>query len=76
MMARSHASGCDGSETMTTKSKLLWAYAAVALLTLVFQLYVRSGQCGDGCALSYVKGVIWAIIWPASWVVYISGMLR
>jgi polyferredoxin len=61
---------------MTTTRKLLLAYAVVALLTLIFQIHVRSGVCGDGCTLSYAKAVVWAIVWPVSWVVYISGMLR
>ena len=59
---------------MTTTRKLLWAYGAAALLTLIFQIWWRSGECGAGCALSYAKGVVWAIIWPVSWVVFLSGM--
>ena len=61
---------------MTRMRKLLLAYAVVAVLTLVFQIHVRSSVCGTGCPLSYAKGVVWSIIWPASWIVYISGMLR
>jgi hypothetical protein len=55
--------------------KLLWAYVAVACLTLAFQIWVRSGVCGDACALSFAKAVVWAIFWPLSWIVYIRGML-
>jgi polyferredoxin len=55
---------------------LLVAYVAVAVLTLIFQIHVRSGVCGDGCTLSYAKGVMWAVIWPVSWPIYISGMVR
>jgi hypothetical protein len=27
------------------------------------------------CALSYAKAVAWAAIWPASWIVYLAGIL-
>jgi hypothetical protein len=55
--------------------KLLWAYVAVACLTLVFQIWVRSGVCGDDCTISFAKAVLWAIAWPLSWIVYVRGML-
>jgi hypothetical protein len=54
--------------------KLLWAYAVAAGLTLVFQIWIRSGLCGDDCAVSYGKAVVWALIWPASWIAYFVGM--
>jgi len=54
--------------------KLLWVYAIAALLTLAFQIWVRTGVCGDACALSYVKAIVWAIIWPASWFFYLRGL--
>jgi polyferredoxin len=54
--------------------KLLWAYAIAALLTLAFQIWVRTGVCGDACALSYGKAIVWAIIWPASWFFYLRGL--
>ena len=38
---------------MSIARKLLWAYGAAALLTLIFQIWRRSGQCGDACALSF-----------------------
>ena len=53
--------------------KLLIAYGIVALLTLIFQVWVRSGVCGDACGIAYLKAVVWALIWPASWVAYLSG---
>jgi hypothetical protein len=53
--------------------KLLWGYLGVAILTLAFQLWVRSGACGNDCTISFAKGFIWAVIWPASWVVYLAG---
>jgi hypothetical protein len=51
--------------------KLFWAYVVIGLLTLVFQLWVRTGACGGDCTLSYAKAVVWAVIWPASWIVYL-----
>lgn len=50
-------------------------YALAALLTLIFQVYVRSSQCAPDCALSYAKAVVWSSIWPASWVVYLAGIV-
>ena len=50
-------------------------YALAALLTLIFQVYVRSPQCAPDCALSYAKAVVWSSIWPASWVVYLAGIV-
>ena len=46
--------------------KLMWAYVIIAGLTLAFQIWARSGVCGDACGLSYAKAVVWAVIWPAS----------
>ena len=50
-------------------------YALTALLTLIFQIYIRSSQCAPDCALSYAKAVVWASIWPASWIVYLAGIV-
>lgn len=61
---------------MTTTRKLLLAYGVVAVLTLIFQLWVRSGVCGDACTLSFAKAVAWAVIWPVSWIVYLAGQWR
>jgi hypothetical protein len=55
--------------------KLLWAYGAAGLLTLIFQIWWRSGQCGDACALSFAKAMVWSIIWPLSWVVFLRGFI-
>jgi hypothetical protein len=55
--------------------KLFWAYAVVGCLTLVFQIWVRSGVCGENCAISFAKAALWAIVWPLSWIVYLSGVL-
>ena len=54
--------------------KLLWGYVGIGVLTLIFQIWVRSGVCGDSCGLSFVKGFVWAVIWPASWVAYLIGL--
>jgi hypothetical protein len=51
------------------------AYALMAMLTLLFQVYVRAPQCSPDCALSYAKAVVWASIWPASWIVYLAGIV-
>lgn len=52
--------------------KALWVYVALAVLTLIFQVYVRMPQCsGTECAASMGKAVVWSVIWPASWFVYL-----
>jgi hypothetical protein len=55
--------------------KLLWAYVIAGCLTLIFQIWVRWGACGDSCANSFAKAVVWAVIWPLSWIVYLKGIL-
>jgi len=60
---------------MSITRKLLWAYVVAGCLTLIFQIWWRSGVCGDACALSFGKAVVWSIIWPLSWVVFIKGFL-
>jgi hypothetical protein len=47
----------------------------MALLTLIFQIYVHSSQCAPDCTLSYAKAVVWSVIWPASWIVYLAGIV-
>jgi hypothetical protein len=56
--------------------KLLWGYVGIGVLTLIFQIWVRSGVCRDSCSLSFVKGFVWAVIWPASWLSYFENDLR
>lgn len=55
----------------------LWFYAGVGCATLVFQTWVRWDQCTGmmGCGLSFAKGLVWSTIWPASWVVFLAGLL-
>jgi hypothetical protein len=55
--------------------KLLWVYVAMACLTLIFQIWVRWDVCGNACTISFAKAVVWAVIWPASWIVYLAGPL-
>jgi hypothetical protein len=61
---------------MGTK-KLVAFYGAMALLTLLFQIWVRSSQCSgfEDCGLRFVKAAVWAAIWPASWAVYLPGVI-
>jgi hypothetical protein len=62
---------------MNAKKITLWGYAGVAILTLAFQILVRAQQCtgGSDCAVSFTKGVVWSLIWPAGWIVYLKGIL-
>jgi len=64
--------------TMRTKTpSWLTLYVGMAILTAVFQIWVRSSQCTGlfDCGLSYAKGIVWATIWPMSWIVYIVGII-
>ena len=67
--------GAIPSPQARTRSPRSWVgiYAAMALLTFVFQTSVRLPQCSgfENCALSIAKG---AGIWPASWLVYVAGL--
>jgi hypothetical protein len=54
--------------------KRIWAYAIAGIITLVFQIWIRAGQCGEHCALSFAKAVAWAVVWPISWIVYLRGL--
>ncbi len=58
------------------KKPLVGLYVGLACLTLIFQIYVRSLECAGawGCGLSFAKGIVWSIIWPASWAVYLAGL--
>ena len=49
------------------------AYGVVALLTFLFQVWIRLPQCeGAGaCAFSLLKGLFWGLIWPTYWVIYL-----
>jgi hypothetical protein len=65
----------DSSLGMDTARKLLWPYVALGCLTFIFQIWWRSGYCGDNCALSFAKGAVWSIVWPLYWVVFLGGFL-
>lgn len=60
----------------TTRYWLL-GYAALGLLTFLFQSWVRLDQCqgAASCGLSLAKGLVWSAIWPASWIVYLAGFI-
>lgn len=60
---------------MHNRSKWITFYAVVALLTFLFQSWVRHPQCAsvDTCALAFAKAAVWAVAWPGSWVVYFAG---
>lgn len=49
------------------------AYGVVALLTFLFHVWIRLGQCegAANCAFSLLKGLLWALVWPTYWVVYL-----
>jgi hypothetical protein len=55
----------------------LTAYGIAAVLTVVFETFIRLRACADtgGCTISLVKGFVWSIVWPAGWIVYLKGML-
>lgn len=55
--------------------KAVLAYVAVAVATVIFQIWLRSGQCGDACGLSYAKGAVWSVIWPVYWVYYLRDYI-
>ena len=52
-------------------------YAGMAVLTALFQIFVRSSQCAGSvdCGVSYAKGIVWVTIWPMSWVVSLAGII-
>jgi hypothetical protein len=60
-----------------TKKTLIWTYVIIGVLTLAFQIYVRSPVCAEAgnCALSYAKAAVWSVIWPASWIAYLKGQI-
>jgi chromate transport protein ChrA len=60
----------------STLRVLSW-YLVGVLVTFVFQCVVRAYQCSGvgGCGLTFAKAFVWALVWPASWVVYLAGLL-
>ena len=52
-------------------------YAGMGIITLIFQIWVRSHQCTgfEACGLSFLKAGAWSTIWPISWIVYLAGIL-
>jgi hypothetical protein len=49
-------------------------YLVFALHSFLFQASVRLPQCqGLGaCSLSLAKDVVWSLIWPLYWLVYLN----
>jgi hypothetical protein len=61
---------------MTVKTRNgLSAYACACGITFLFQVLIRLQQCEGAtkCGLSLAKAVIWSVVWPAYWVVYLAG---
>ena len=57
------------------RSVWMTLYGGMALLSLIFQIGIRSDCAGVGdCALSFVKATVWSAIWPAYWIVYLGGL--
>ena len=57
------------------RKRLIGLYVCAAVMTLIFQIYVRSNACAavEDCRVSYAKAIVWSVIWPASWVAYLKG---
>src|SRR4029079_2217728 len=56
---------CWQRRQMRTKTpSWLTLYVGMAVLTALFQIWVRSSQCAGlfDCGLSYAKGIVWAAI--------------
>ena len=66
-----------GPTRRITGRKWLTLYVAMAVFTLIFQIWVRSYQCAglQDCRLSFAKATVWSVIWPISWIVYLAGFL-
>jgi len=65
--------GASSESAVSRASGWIAAYGVVALLTFLFQVWIRLPQCeGAGaCAFSLLKGLVWALIWPTYWVIYL-----
>lgn len=51
-------------------------YAAVAVMTLAFQIQIRFRGC-EGlapCGPEFAKAFAWSLAWPLSWIVYSAGL--
>ena len=62
---------------MSAKRRWTNLYIGIGFFTFAFQVWVRWFQCGgfSDCGLSFGKAAVWAVIWPASWAVYLAGQL-
>jgi hypothetical protein len=61
----------------TRKPSWLTLYVGLAILTALFQIWVRSSQCAGfaDCGLSFATGIVWSSVWPMSWIVYLAGLV-
>jgi hypothetical protein len=52
-------------------------YIGMTLFTVIFQVWWRSSQCAgfETCGPSFAKAIAWSAIWPASWAVFLPGVL-
>ena len=58
------------------KKTAIRLYIFAGLLTFAFQVGVRTNACEvqSNCILSFSKGAVWSIVWPASWYVFLRGL--
>jgi len=61
----------------TAIKPLIGLYAVIGIITLLIQLYWRYLSCSAlmGCGLSFVKGVVWSVIWPVYWWIMLPAVL-
>ena len=52
-------------------------YSYVAVLTFAYQLGDRWHKCEGlmGCSISYLKGIVWSLVWPFYWINYATDFI-
>ena len=52
-------------------------YFYAAALTVAFQIADRWRECvgSASCGLSFIKGTIWALVWPFYWINHATGFV-
>ena len=69
---------CAGENGAMDKIKrtTIRLYILAGLLTFAFQVGVRTAACEaqSNCILSFSKGAVWSVVWPASWYVFLRGV--
>ena len=60
----------------STMKLLLGLYVVLGIITMMFQIYFRYPDCSGamGCGLSFAKGVVWSVIWPAYWAIQMNWL--